>query len=423
MLCVVGALLLSVVEVAAGPPCEPAGGPSLSAGKDERGFFVTADWTEEFWRPRRGTLVTRVCDRLAREDGVTVLYVSERAESDVPRGRYSGTTPLAAARAFCQAAGLRVLTPARGLWVVDTTARSKDLVVTLFSRRLGSSESWVKGPEERELETAILSQLPIRSVCEGVQDCFMGIAYLPLSEADGPKLLVQAMSSVGLPGKPPAYSAFKVTVHRGPSGFTLGCLWSYPVSGPVVPEVDEDLDGDGLRDFVFSVDDYDEAMDSVISGRSGSPLFEFCGRELVVEDRPGGPKRVAVERVWVGVSDETPEPLVGPAVLVYSSENGVFAVEGLADDTSSSPTAASATRPPAGDAGALLANMLRSAPSHPSRVRRYLLRGVGAVAVAEGEAVVPVRRDWVERVTPSMVSKDFPARILFEFRLRGDGRR
>jgi hypothetical protein len=417
MWCAVVVLGLLGSRVVAGTPCEAVGGPSLVTTRDESGYSVVADWTDEFWRPRRGTRINKVCDWLASEAHVTVLYASENTERDIPRGHFSGNTPLEAVRALCDAAGLQVLTPSPRLWVIDKVKRDTDLSITVFCRRLSLEKSWLENDEQADLEMAILNQLPIRTACVGLADCFMGIGYLPLPDAKTPTLLVQAMLPVGLAGHAPTYAVYKIAVERGDSGFNLRCLWACPVSGPIVPEVDEDLDGDGFRDFVFSVDDYEDAMDSAVSGLTGATLFEFSGRELVVEQDSVGPKRVAVERVWVGIGDERQEPKLGPAVLVFSESDSGFRVQPNLSGSTAGTTMVPVDSATAKDPGDGLVRLLRSGSGQPSRIKRFLLREPGAVTHTDGEQIVTVRRGWLERVTPAMVSEGLPARILFQVRL------
>ena len=67
--------------------------------------------------------------------------------------------------------------------------------------------------------------------------------------------------------------AYKVRADRQGGHVKIRCLWSQRVTGPLVPSMREDLNGDGLQDFYFQA--VGEDLDDVgmfLSGADGSVI-------------------------------------------------------------------------------------------------------------------------------------------------------
>jgi len=370
----------------------------------------------------RHSQVFEVGDYLASQAGATIIYLFFGTEQDVAQGEWRGMNPLAALAGFADAAGLRVETPTPGLWVIGPEWRSKEAAVTIFVHSLDPASQGLRPTKEvGGLERALVSQLPVRDTEVFASDTALGVGYYWLRD-EGPQTLLVVGSS--RPMDNPNFTflkVFKVQVRLVSGSLMVDCLWSSrEVGGRFIPEIAEDFDGDGSRDFVFDSDGRDHVSTTVLSGKDGSLLASLSGNELAVEKSQGGRKRFAVDYL-VGMkfdgeeSGPDGETRKGPFVLEFDRQDRSLEVEEERDI----PQASAATPRPRLPFTAGPRQLLTQALGDPGRVRVYLLQPGAALPRAGFEEVPQQRYTWNLAVTSDSIAKGYPARILYRYESAG----
>ena len=336
--CAVASLVPSLY--AQRPACDYRGPePSLFMdGRDAQGYFVRLSDSEDTraqiaHRPDFRASVAKgllppgqnywpQADDLARAAGVMAFCVGPAsgrhgdwpAQNAAPLpldGIWRGADPLSCLRSFAQAAGLEVIVPQPGLWLVgpEVLVRQAALLVVAYSMdptpQLVRNESAV-----RDLELAFLARLPIHQFLP------------PFQRHDKTWDLSPALITLGyytVPGEPDTYLvqvtqgtftnpsagpeqlttlAAKLHVRREAGKLTVDCLWTKSPNGPLVAGVQEDLDGDGFQDFYFQEAADSDQPDLIVSGADGSLTASVTGETLAVEKNIAGPKRFSVKSLW-----------------------------------------------------------------------------------------------------------------------------
>jgi len=411
----VALMLLWVTPSALSRPCgTPFHSDAISFGRDPGEYFIRTDWKDDRLRPRKGELIDDVAEYFAVETGSTVLYMTHFTEKDLPRAEWRGPDPVSTLRTFLAAAGLELETPSPGFWVIGTEFWNENSATTIFARPLDPERQGFRPASEvGDMERALINQLPVREGCGRLRSCQIGVSYYWLQEEGPDTLLVQADQPLGSQDHPPRTKVFKVRLDRSGSKIKVSCLWASAATGPMLTDIAEDFDGDGVRDFVFGGGRYDYGTNEILSGRDGHRMLEFVGHELLVEKSAPGLKRLGVEDLIESYSDLR---RYGPAtarVLTYSSSDGAFVGDPTVNvrPTPIAPAERRDSANPIDDARRVFA----AAVGGSENVRAYQLFGSPDRTVFRVE-LVPVR-DVAPResITPELVKAGFPARIWFRY--------
>ncbi len=431
----------------------------LDAGQDEQGYFIrVADpaviradllWSLRGARARelakQGLLdsdvnIRPVSEMLAREASAALLYlgtggggIETIAQPIALDGVWRGADPLSCLRSFAEAAGLKVLVPEPGLWLVGSPEQLDHAALVVFTYSM-TAEGEPANPTDADVELAraILAQLPIRQVA---------MEYEPVSDREGnaTERIIPVLMGVGtywVPGEPDTLlavvsrgaftfatagfpvldvSAYKIRVTRDGGRIKVGCLWGRGANGPLIPGFAEDLDGDGMQEYFFksflSSLKYDDLPDQILSGADGRAT-EVISRKLAVEKRASGPKHFAVDILreeveGADLEDEMP-------VLRFAEDAPVLEVA-LPEATATQQRAKRALRPRPEEA---LASFLGGG----ERMRIYVFGEGGAFPVPNAEILRasyhPVWENWFFNRAPAetieSIPADLPIRIVYK---------
>lgn len=392
----------------AGDRCEYPRSRSFVAGRDAQGYFIRAAPLDPRGRGEAQQPITAVGDYLAAEAGATIVFLSSATAKAIDQGEWRGHDPLSALKAFAQAGGLFVATPAPGWWVIEGPCDFDSAApATISVQCLGSvGQGWADPTDVRELERALVTQLPIRTIPrQGDQSAAsLSVQYYWIPEEGPDTLLVLTSQQAGLSST--EYHGFKVHVTREGSKIRVTCIWTlrqnHVPSGRLVPEVAEDFDGDGYRDFVFYAED-EKFVNTIVSGKDGRLLLAFSGAEMAV-DRGGRPQvRLALDGTYdMKYGGEKPDregpELEGPVVLTFDPKAGQF-------------------QPSAGSNTAVTAKAIGQAPggrlNGPRRALAAALGGADKVRVYLLHPGAHYPGGGYEEIPPTQQRN--PERILFKY--------
>lgn len=387
----------------------------LLSGHDGRGYYVRSEKELPVGASGQRVPIQPVADYLASEADATVLYMWWGAERDLPRGEWRGPDPLSALKAFASAAGLEVETPSPDLWVVGTPFWNERSATTIFARPLDPEKQGFQPVSQvGNLERALINQLPVRDGCGRLRRCSIGVSYYFLPDEGPEVLLVQATIPRGSINSPPQTKVFKVHLDRTGPMIRVDCLWASGAIGPLLPDIAEDLDGDGSRDFVFAGGKYDYGANEVLSGPDGHRLIEFIGTELLVEKGTSGAKRVGVATLVRQYSDLRGTTRQPPSVLAYSSESHTFGAvstdnevrgEAVAMENKGAERAIDQTR-----------QTFAAAVGGPANVRAYVLFRSPTRPTFRVEEITVRHVEPDKEITPELVQSGFPARVWFQYK-------
>jgi len=306
-----------------------------------------------------------------------------------------------------------VVAPSPGWWLVGPAKHlSSPASVTIAVQCLGpTGQGWTDPAAVAELERALVSQLPVRvlSRVRGPGEGSLTVQYYWLPE-EGPDTLLVLASQPGNSVVWAQHQGFKVRAHRESSKVTVDCIWAMSQhavpSGRLVPEIAEDFDGDGYRDFVFDGGDDEHFVNTIVSGKDGRLLLAFdVSNEIAVERRPTGLPRLAVE----GIDDlqnggEAPQYGAeappdedaerGPVVLIFDRVAGRFEP---APGSKAAVTAQAIAQGPGGSAN-VPRRALAAALGGPAKVRAYLLMPGASYAAGGYEEIRAVQREYPQRI-------------------------
>jgi hypothetical protein len=254
-----------------------------------------------------------VTEFLAREVGAVVFYVGSSG-TVVPlplNGTWRGDDPLSCLQTFAQAAGLEVVIPQPGLWLIGQAQFVEKAAVFAFAYPMDPS---LQPRQDQggfaDLERAFLADLPIRESRRPIQRddttwdvgvTMVGVGYYAIPGEPETYLLVGTLgtsTSASVSYDVLETRAFKVRAERQSGRVKVRCLWAQRVTGPLVARVQEDLDGDGVQDFYFQAAGDTDQPDMILSGTDGSLLAKVAGDTLVVEKGTVGPKMFSVNMIW-----------------------------------------------------------------------------------------------------------------------------
>lgn len=289
---------LASATIVASQPCPETRGTRLVGGRDDTGFFIRGVKSPQGHGSEVGpnAIIVAAAESLASEGRALAFFASAKTSKAVPLKEWRDPTPLGALRAFCADAGLEVVEVPPNWWVIGRPEyqRVADFTVSIHPADPQDSRQSPEA-ERQELEDVLVGQLPVRNSLET-----FGLVAIELSyrfSTDAPTTTAVVVED-RLNERFSTKYVRKVSVTRTEAGYKLDCLWKQAeVYGPLVSEINEDFDGDGVRDPVFLGGPCGRAeCDAVIlSGATGERLFEFGGNELAVEKSPTGPPRIAAE--------------------------------------------------------------------------------------------------------------------------------
>ncbi len=286
--------------------CSPAS-RLVSAGRDSEGYFVRLDWPSA--AAGGGVDISPAADYLAAEAGATILYQTRFTDPIHESQTWRGDDPLTTLRAFATSGRLALETSTPSLWVVRPAVLNDYLEVIISAGPADPGHQGLQPVSQiGDIEHALLDQLPVRDTSGYGNRAGIELTYYWLPDEGRDMMLVQYRGA-DLGGHAQGSSAYKVRLGRSGGRVTVDCLWANgDVSGGLVPEIAEDFDGDGYRDFVFDVGSGPRVLleAAIISGKDGKTLLKFAGSELAVEKTASGPKRVAAKLFRPDWDEKTP---------------------------------------------------------------------------------------------------------------------
>jgi hypothetical protein len=347
-----------------------------------------------------------------------VFYYSQSlTENPLEANEWRASDPLAVLKSFCRDAGLEVATPEPDLWVIGPPWFKERAALSVSAQPAdAATQGFLSVARAGDMERALIAQLPIREGSGNRLVSRVGVSYYWLPKEGRDVLLVLAWIPPALDGRPPQYKAFKVRLGRSGGKTKVECLWE-ALDGPagrLVPDIDEDFDGDGYRDFVFAADtlDYGDS-NTVLSGKDGSTLFTFSYSDLAVEKKAAGPKRIAVRH--------SPEREPGRDAYEAFAETYQYSPEQerFVPTRESLPQARPAEPEGSADINTGWKRLSRVAGG-AAKVRVYLLHRPGGETLSgDVESILVRQTDWTPNVTKELIDKGYPARILFTYKSEG----
>lgn len=437
------ALLLAASTLTAGDRCEyvePFLPSSFLVEKGNTGYAIRISRPEARGGVGHPAQIYSVGEQLAREANAMIVYLFGATERDVPATEWRGDTPLAALQAFAAAGGLEVEVPQPNVWVIGPPDYRQSSAVTIsVAPAFPEEQSSLWGRDTAEVEEALLRALPVRDAGGSRGEVAVRVSYYWIpEEAVGTLLIVHCLQHPGAPGDigDGFFRAFKVRLRRDGRGVAVECLWDTgdaeerEPTGWLIPEIAEDLDGDGYRDFVFFAEG--ERGHAVLSGKDGHRLLTFSGDEFAVEKKAAGPKRVAVRDLWddsplsklayqealaAGASKEQLRGFPdGPLVLSYREDTRQFAFDkALLAAANTSPAPADDQQRRTDGPRQLLARAVGGAAA----VRVYLLAPGARIPVSDCDQVPAYGRYFRLQQGGRELAKLYEGRVVVDYKSAG----
>ncbi len=254
-----------------------------------------------------------VTEFLAREAGAVAVYIG--ASGTVAplslKGSWSGEDPLSCLRTFARAAGLEVVVPQPGLWLIRQPQFVEKAAGFAFAYPMDASLQPLQDQAAiGDLERAFLAGLPVREprlpmqrddLTWDVGVALLGFGYYAVPGEPDTYLVLTTRGTSTSPSRSwdlLETEAFKVRTERRGGHVKIRCVWAERVTGPLVARVQEDFDGDGLQDFYFQEAGDTDHPDMILSGADGSVIAKVAGDSLVVERGAAGSKLFSVNQIW-----------------------------------------------------------------------------------------------------------------------------
>lgn len=346
-----------------------------------------------------GTSIDGLADQAASLSGAHVVYLDISSSQRVPLdGRWSGVTPFEAASKFLDAAGLELFAASERLWIVGPPGSSRQSKVSLSIYELDDrTRRWATALGEEPLGRALFAGLWVTG-SRNPPELVGTIGLALLSEESEPELLA-FLTKYSPVLRRDEYRAVKVRVKRSGSEISLTCEWDTPVDGWPLLGIREDLDGDGVADFIFQT--IGDGLDMAVSARDGHPLAYFASHELAVSKLESGGRLLSVESMG---------EVFRPAILEYSPTSNKLVSAGTV-------SRAEAAKPASGEARSA-SRHLRQALGPGADITVYVLPGARKVAQSDiHTSVVRVGAPRHAQVgTTEMIGSGFPGRVIWEYR-------
>jgi hypothetical protein len=327
---------------------------------------------------------------------------------------------LSCLRSFGGAAGLEVITPQPGAWLIGPHELLQRAAVVAYAYPIDPEGKGQPG-EQRvgEIERALLAQLPIRMV-EGTPD-WIGVGYYWIPEEPDTLLVVTTHGH-----RAPRYKltlggeideqVFKVKLQRGAGKINVECVWGAGAIGPLLLGIAEDFDGDGYRDFVFESPEVNTVPTVILSGATGAPLARLSTLRLAVQKDSNGSKKLLADGAWQDYESQ------GPQVFTYSEDAKAFEPEQRTPTASAQGTGQG--RKPLSWAETRFVAPLAAQVGGFEHLRVYYFPDGAEEAMPKGTEVVKLRwptawHGWVLNDDPQETfekrQKDFPVHILLSY--------
>jgi hypothetical protein len=251
--------------------------------------------------PHRLSIIP-TAEHLSREAGAMAFYVG-RPDAQLPISLdavWRGPDPLSCLRSFAQAAGLDVVAPQPGFWLVGVPGLLVSDAIEVFAYSPDTKLQPLKSEAEvRALERALLAALPVREIGP---HALVGLAYWWVSGEPDTLLVVATHGANTNPsdGDDLEVAAYKVRVHNRRGSIAIECVWKrwMDLWGPLLPGIHEDFDGDGLQDFYFQEAGDRDKPDVIVSGADGSTIAKLNGESIAVPEDRTGPRLFGFREVW-----------------------------------------------------------------------------------------------------------------------------
>lgn len=313
-------VLVAGAAVTAGlEPCDEAApdGGIYRVEPVESGFRLSLDCSRYHTTgviPPRGGRYLALVDQLASASGKTAVQLTGRLARELAcTTEWVAGTPDEFLKEFLASAGVDLVDDGDYL-LIGEKEKLEEQKVVIFAYAIAPPAEAVQLELERTARL-LLRQLPVRYWNDIWGDrVWLALGYYRVP-GEGNTFLVVATQGHE---KPMPGQLLKVRIDTSDE---VECLWSVPGVGQLIPEVIEDFDNDGVRDFVFESPDPDHWPSLVLSGANGTRLVEFLGSGLVVERVGGVVKRVSV--CLLHGAEQRDDSFV----LVREAETGSFVAE------------------------------------------------------------------------------------------------
>ncbi len=311
-------VLVAGAAVTAGlEPCDEAApdGGIYRVEPVESGFRLSLDCSRYHTTgviPPRGGRYLALVDQLASASGKTAVQLTGRLARELAcTTEWVAGTPDELLKKFLASAGVDLVVDGDYL-LIGEKEKLEEQKVVIFAYAIAPPADAVQLELERTARL-LLRQLPVRYWSDIWGDrVWLALGYYRVP-GEGNTFLVVATQGheTPMPGH-----LLKV---RFDTSDEVECLWSVPGSGQLIPEVIEDFDNDGVRDYVLKgPTDTGDWPNLILSGADGRRLLEFGSRALAVERTPEGVKRLALGTLY------KEEQRDDSFVLVLSPESGVL---------------------------------------------------------------------------------------------------
>lgn len=258
-------------------------------------------------------VITGITSFLAGEAGAVVYYFSELTEKDTDCSDIEGSDPSTIMKAIADRVGLRLEVPRRDTWIVGRPLAFETAGLEVSLRPVYADQHQFRNSSDTlSIESALTRGLRVNSRIPSKGTARIRYYYWWIEgERDSLIVTVRIESEDQLQLM---FATHKVTVAHTNGTWRVNPVWQAEDSpGPLVPEFSDDIDGDGVRDYVLDYEARDNSHYALISGVDGRLLARFRGWIAYDPGRPG-PKRIAVRELL----GEYREPPQGVHVLDFS---------------------------------------------------------------------------------------------------------
>ncbi len=283
--------------------CEQLAQSSLSAEiiEDREGYLVQLSESPSYRTtlPERAMYVFGPAESLSSPPNNFVYFLDaqNRASLDF-EDQWRGRTLTEAVRTFLDSAGLAVVQAEIGGWVVGRKEKMDRQAVNVVAYQFEQRKPRQTTASPAEIGRALFSNRRARYWSESYGSLeIVGIGYMPIEDSETDWLVVYSQRSDD--GDLDGLIA-RVRVDHGWRN-EIECLWSIPYLAEPVTTFSEDVNGDGVGDFLF-LTAWDNYHDFVISGSDGQFLAKF-NSETVAVGRDSERVLVAARSKWMDKSN------------------------------------------------------------------------------------------------------------------------